>query len=68
MIPCPSFFWPNNRPKLVKLDEMASRGMALECLGPRDLLGRHEAWFVDVFGRHELHLLNPDAQPFPVIP
>jgi len=39
---------------------MAERGRALDCTGPNGPFGHREAWFVDIFGRHEMHLL-PNA-------
>lgn len=53
--------WPNNKPTLTSEEAMAKRGMALDCIGPNGLLGYREAWFVDIFGRHEMHLLPNNA-------
>jgi uncharacterized Zn-finger protein len=49
--------WPNNKPTLTSEETMAKRGMALECTGPNGQLGHREAWFIDIFGRHEMHML-----------
>ena len=50
-------YWPNNKPTLTSEELMAKRGMALDCVGPDGPLGYREAWFVDIFHRHEMHLL-----------
>jgi len=52
--------WPNNRMTLTSKEEMAERGMALNCLGPISIYGNQEAWFVDIFGRNEVHFITPD--------
>jgi uncharacterized Zn-finger protein len=49
--------WPNNKPILTSEETMAKRGMALECTGPNGAFGHREAWFIDIFGRHEMHML-----------
>jgi len=56
--------WPNNKPTLTSEEKMSSRGMAMECSGPSGQFGYREAWFVDIFGRHEMHMMpNDQAQP-----
>lgn len=49
--------WPNNRPRLVTLDEMNKKGWALECVEPKRALRHRAAWFVNVFGQHIMHLI-----------
>lgn len=53
-----TLLWPNNRPIVTTEVQMAKRGMVLECVGPEDPFGRHEAWFVDILGRHEMHFIT----------
>ena len=50
--------WPNNTPCLVTLEEMENGGWALECLAPETALIFREAWFVNIFGIHVMHLLR----------
>lgn len=63
-----SFYWPNNRPLLFTEEQLAAQGKAIELEEPLTLWGCRPVWTIDVFGRHELHLLAPRPTVSPTTP